>query len=255
MKKSVFAACSIFAIISLSCGTRQASEETQSSEGNNNADYDAEMTLEERLSPDGQIDGHYYVDLGLSVMWATMNVGANSPEEYGNYYAWGETTPKKEYSMFNSATYRKDIEEITGITNISDMPQYDFISGDPALDVARLDWGGNWEMPTKQWVDELVENCTCEFITYNKVNGWLLVSKENGKAIFLPAAGYRDNGVRFEKRHAEYWTGTADTRGITESYRLFIKDNSYGSFYDTDACSRYVGMPVRPIISYCSEEY
>ena len=82
----------------------------------------------------GKDEGHGYVDLGLSVKWATCNVGATSPEDYGHYFAWGERCPKEEYTRENSLTYRKDMSDI---------------AGNPQYDAATANWGGNWRMPTK----------------------------------------------------------------------------------------------------------
>ncbi len=91
---------------------------------------------EDPINPDGsdgKPEGHEYVDLGLSVKWATCNVGATKPEEYGNYYAWGETATKSEYTEDNSLTYGKQMRDI---------------SGNAQYDAATANWGGTWRMPT-----------------------------------------------------------------------------------------------------------
>ena len=129
-----------------------------------------EPTLSE---PSGTISGHDYVDLGLSVKWATCNVGASQPHGYGNYYAWGETTTKSEYTADNSRTYGK---------NMSD------ISGNSSYDAARANWGGSWRMPTKAEMKELKNKCTWKWTTQSGVNGYR-VTGPNGNSIFLPAAG------------------------------------------------------------------
>ena len=94
-------------------------------------------------------DGHEYVDLGLpsGLKWATCNVGASKPEDFGNYYAWGETSPKDEYTEDNCSTYEKQINDI---------------SGNAQYDAARANWGGKWRLPTKSEMQELRYKCTWE---------------------------------------------------------------------------------------------
>ena len=116
----------------------------------------AEYELEALSSAAGIENGYGYVDLGLSVKWATYNVGANSPEEYGNYYAWGETTTKTSYTEENCSTYGKSIGSI---------------AGNSTYDVARALWGGGWRLPTKEEFEELRDRCTWNWTTYKGVNG------------------------------------------------------------------------------------
>ena len=118
-------------------------------------------------------DGHEYVDLGLSVKWATCNVGASKPEEYGDYFAWGETSTKEEYTEENSLTYGKKMSDI---------------AGNAQYDAARANWGGSWRMPTEYEWQELIDKCKWEWgkVTGVKVNK---VTGPNGNSIFLPAAG------------------------------------------------------------------
>lgn len=112
---------------------------------NGSTRYDFEVT-------ENKINGHEYVDLGLpsGLKWATCNVGANSPSEYGDYYAWGETTTKTSYTYENSKTYNKKIGDI---------------GGNASYDAARANWGGTWRMPTKEEFDELLNKCTCTWTT------------------------------------------------------------------------------------------
>lgn len=124
----------------------------------------------------GSHEGHDYVDLGLSVKWATCNVGATTPSDYGDYFAWGETSPKEEYDEDNSKTQGK------GMGNIAGNPQYD---------VARAKWGGSWRMPTKAELEELKEKCEWTWTSTDDINGYRVTSKTNGNSIFLPAAGWR----------------------------------------------------------------
>lgn len=122
------------------------------------------------------------VDLGLSVKWACCNVGANSPEDYGDHFAWGETSPKSSYTEKN---YQHLVDYDEG--EFADLGD---ISGNPQYDAATANWGGAWRMPTKAEIIELKDNCTWEWTSLNGVNGQR-VTGSNGNSIFLPAAGYR----------------------------------------------------------------
>ena len=122
-----------------------------------------------------EINGHEYVDLGLSVKWATCNVGANKPEDYGDYFAWGETETKSSYRENNSITYGKN---------------YSDIGGRSRYDAARANWGGTWRLPTKAELEELENKCTWKWTTQNGVNGYK-VTGPNSKSLFLPAANIR----------------------------------------------------------------
>ena len=137
------------------------------------------------ISSDTTIDGHDYVDLGLpsGTLWATCNVGATNPEDYGDYYAWGETTTKSDYS---ESTY-------TYSGNPTELPT--------SADVAYVTWGSNWRMPSLAQFQELSSYTTTTWTTLNGFYGWLITSKLNGTSIFLPAAWYRrgsslNDGVR-----------------------------------------------------------
>ena len=128
------------------------------------------------------LDTHQYVDLGLSVKWATFNVGATSPEEYGDYFAWGETEPKETYSW---ATYKWCDGTDANIT------KYNTIDGktilEPTDDAAQVHRGDKWRMPTKAECQELIDSCTWEWTTSNNISGYR-VTGPNGNSIFLPAA-------------------------------------------------------------------
>ena len=125
----------------------------------------------------GTINGHKYVDLGLSVKWATCNIGASKPEDYGDYFAWGEDETKSTYTQDNSSTYGKTY--------------YTF------RDAAKTKWGGSWRMPTADECQELIDNCTWTWTTQGGHNGYKVTSKKNGNSIFLPAAGGYDTQLYF----------------------------------------------------------
>ena len=184
----------------------------------------------EKLAFKQEIDGHEYVDLGLSVKWATCNIGANKPEEYGDYFAWGETSAKFSYKNDNSKTYYRSMGDI---------------KGDSSYDAATANWGGNWRMPTKAEMQELRDRCNWEWITQNGVNGYK-VTGPNGNSIFLPAAGYCfGSSVSRVQKRGEYWGSTPNGVDPSSAYQLYFngvkrKVMSYGI--------RYYGQSVRPVI-------
>ncbi len=181
-------------------------------------------------------NGHEYVDLGLSVKWATCNVGANSPEEYGNYYAWGETTTKAEYTAENSVT--------CGLS-ISQLQSQGYIDSNGNLtaqyDAATANWGGTWRMPT---YDDLIElyNCMWTWTTQNGVNGYN-VEGPSGKSIFLPAAGYRGgSSLLFAGSDCFYWSSS----GSDNVSACVIYSGS--SNFDMNYSDRIFGLSVRPVL-------
>ncbi len=179
----------------------------------------------------GRINGHEYVDLGLSVKWATCNVGASTPEEYGDYFAWGETETKSKYTAENSVTYKK---------------RFGDISGDSRYDAARRNWGGCWRMPTKAECQELVDNCTCTWTTQGGHKGYKVTSKKNGNSIFLPAAGYRDGSSLY--RQGEWggcWSSTPHESDTGNAYHPGF--HSGGHDMGVVWGDRNYGFTVRPV--------
>ena len=172
------------------------------------------------------------VDLGLSVCWAGWNVGASSPEGYGDYYAWGETTTKSDYGESSYQYYN------SGYVNIGSN-----ISG-TRYDVARAQWGGSWRLPTKAEFQELKDRCTWTWTTYNNVNGYK-VTGPNGNSIFLPAAGNR-SGTEFNFRGSGglYWSGSLNEGSQSYAYDLYFL--SGGGRYVTYEGRRF-GLTVRPV--------
>lgn len=184
--------------------------------------------------PDDLYNGHGWVDLGLptGLRWASCNVGADGPGDYGGYFAWGETTTKSEYTDANSLMNdEKDVEDI---------------SGSPEYDVARDEWGGNWRMPTLSEFEELIENCRWESAKVNGINGYH-VTGPNGNSIFLPAGGYRREGMRAYRAGSfgSYWSSTPDTGYSKLSYNLKFLE---GGGYEVTRNSRRYGFSVRPVL-------
>ena len=178
------------------------------------------------------INGHDWVDLGLpsGLKWATCNVGASQPHEYGNFYAWGETTTKTSYSSSNSVTSGQQMSDI---------------SGNVAYDAARANWGSSWRMPTKAEMEELRDNCTWTWTTQNGVNGYR-VTGTNGNSIFLPAAGDYENELRHSIGTCVYYWGSTPADYGDSAFR--IEDESYShSNCNVDTGHRFHGHSVRPV--------
>ena len=188
----------------------------------------------------GENNGHIYVDLGLpsGLKWATCNVGASAPEEYGNYYAWGETEVKSDYTFINSLTY--DL-------SISELQSQGYIDGSgnltPSHDAATANWGGSWRMPTKAECQELVDNCIWEWTTHNGVDG-KKVTGPNGNNIFLPAAGDRlGSSLGSAGEGGDYCSSTPGESDSNCAYSLlFNSGNQYVLWVD-----RSLGLSVRPV--------
>ena len=176
-----------------------------------------------------KVNGHEYVDLGLSVKWATCNVGANKPEEYGNYYAWGETITKSSYTSVNSKTYGKVMTDIAGNVN---------------YDAARANWGGSWRMPTKAEMQELKDRCTWTWTTQNGVKGYK-VKGPNGNSIFLPAAGYRiGSSLDYAGGDGYYWSSTPYGSNSGYAFNLDVGSSNHGMY----GGFRGNGRSVRPVL-------
>ena len=179
-----------------------------------------------------EIEGYEYVDLGLpsGLLWATCNIGAKTPEEYGDYFAWGETSTKAEYTSVNSLTYYKEFNDI---------------SGNAQYDAATANWGGNWRMPTKAEQEELFTNCTWTWVTQNGVNGYKVASKTNGNYIFLPAAGYRYNSRLYDAGLWGFYWSSVPFGGDNDNAYI-IGFLNFEHFVHHNYC-RYDGRSVRPV--------
>ena len=193
----------------------------------------------------GGTGDHAYVDLGLpsGLLWATCNVGADKPEDYGSYFAWGETATKSNYDW---STYKW--------RNGDNLTKYNYNSGygtvdnktvlDPEDDAAHVNWGGGWRMPTHGEMKELKDNCTWTWTTQGGKNGYR-VTGPNGNSIFLPAAGYRDGtGLDCAGSVGYYWSSSLYWSGPDLAYVMFFLSGSVDSQFDS---SRYFGNTVRPV--------
>ena len=185
--------------------------------------------------PDG--NHPHMIDLGLpsGTKWACCNVGANKPEAYGDYYAWGETQTKSTYDWSTYKHCNGTEETCRNLGSDIAGTQYD---------VAHVKWGGSWVMPSKAQQDELRENCTSEWTTKNGVNGRIFKGK-NGGSIFLPAAGdRRDAGLYNAGSSGYYWSST---QYPSYSYRAYGPYFYSGSVFRDYSSYRYYGQSVRPV--------
>ena len=199
------------------------------------------------------------VDLGLSVKWSSVNLGASRPEDYGAYFAWGETITKSDYTLekynfrtsgdsWDNVKFSKyNTKDTCGpVDNITTLHRGE-MAGETVDDVARAKWGGNWRMPTNAEFEELLEKSNKEWTTYNGVKGYQFTSKTNGKSIFLPAAGYRF-GSYFSSLGTDgyYWSSSL----YTDSPRLAWGLLFHSGLLDRDYDSRSDGRSVRPVSEY-----
>ena len=202
-----------------------------------------DVTLEARFEK-AEINGHEYVDLGLpsGIKWATHNVGAAKPEEYGGYYAWGETEEKSNYDW---KTYKWCKGSKNTMTKYCTDSSYGTVDNKTVLDleddVAHVKWGGSWRMPTKAEQDELRKNCIWSWTTQNGINGYTVTSKSNGNSIFLPAADTRFD-TDLGDSGSYYWSSSLVEGDSDGAYSLYFYSVNFGhNFY------RYFGFSVRPV--------
>ena len=190
-------------------------------------------------------DNHEYVDLGLpsGTLWATCNIGANTPEQYGDYFAWGETAPKQVYTW---ETYKWCKGSDNSITKYCMDSSFGTVDGktelEPEDDAAYVNWGASWRIPSQDQTKELCDKCSWQWTQRNGVNGMLVIGV-NGNTIFLPAAGFRMyNNVSFAGSRGNYLS-----RSLAYSncdYYLYLESGLWIYNYYGD---RFVGQTIRPV--------
>lgn len=200
----------------------------------------------------GIINGREYVDLDLpsGTLWATCNIGASNPEDFGDYYAWGETTPKSDYSWSTYKYCKGSYVTMERYCVDSSYGYNGFTDGLTELlpqdDAATVNWGFEWQMPSLNQFQELIDSTytTIEWTTLNGMQGRKITSKSNGKSIFLPGAGYYDNTLRYGVGgYGYFWSRTLHTKYSYLAYNIsFSTGNIVTNFYD-----RYLGRSIRPV--------
>lgn len=199
-------------------------------------------------------NGHAYVDLGLpsGTLWATCNVGAKNPHDYGDYFAWGETVPKANYS---NSTYKFSKAKIHGGYTKYSYRVEDGYNGyvdklttlEPKDDAATVNWGSGWRMPTKEECEELLRHTTKKFETIHGVKGTRFTGP-NGQSVFLPATGNRVNEkLLHDGNEGSYWSSSLYT--VVSAAWLFYCDCGSEDCDMFDFGIRETGRAVRPVCS------
>ena len=210
-------------IISFAIGQQEKNESPDMGDNDIIAANQINSEDSQHQSTTGTLNGYDWVDLGLSVKWATKNVGASSPSDYGDYFAWGETRPKSSY--------------VDGQTRIATTSGHD---------TSREHWGGTWRTPTKAEFEELCNDNNCKWTWTSQGGHWgyLVTSKINRNSIFLPAAGWRDGTYRFDVGELGcYWSSTLSSSSSGSARGLYFDSDSQ----DTGDYGRGDGLSVRPV--------
>ncbi len=181
-----------------------------------------------------------------------MNVGASKPEDYGDYFAWGETSPQSS-NTYSWSSYKWRSGSDDTMTKYSINSQYGnngFTDNKTVLDLeddaAHANWGGDWRMPTKAEYLELINNTTSEWTTLNGVNGCKFTSKTNGNSIFLPAAGFRwRDRLCYDGSNGGYWSSSLVESYSDEGWSIYFLNGYVGTYYGD--CDRDHGLSLRPV--------
>ena len=203
-------------------------------------------------NPDNTENGYEYVDLGLTVKWATCNVGANAPEEYGDYFAWGEVEPKEKYTWENYKWCQGNDMTLTKYCKNEEYGYNGFTDYENTLyaedDVAKVKWGGAWRMPTDKELEELIYNCTWIQTNQHGVEGYKVIGY-NGNNIFIPCAGRLNETIKIDEGiEAEYWSNSLESYRHYNYYHISTQAYSMSSsFLSTTTVDRFLGLPIRPV--------
>jgi hypothetical protein len=190
-------------------------------------------------------DGVEAVDLGLSVKWANMNVGATKDSGFGSYFAWGEVKPKKYYSWGTYIWSQGDSKFLLKYSTSDRRIQLT-----PSDDAARANWGGEWRMPTIEEYEELInpDNCTWEWITKDGVNGYKVTGKKTGNSIFLPITGFRFyEGVQFRAIKGIYWTSILYSGNPNKAWCLEFDFSDVDISFGKLSANRFSGRCIRAV--------
>lgn len=187
--------------------------------------------------------GHRYVDLGLpsGTKWATCNVGSNLPEEYGDYFAWGETMTKETYNLDTYNLCDGSFNSQTKYCKLDNKIVLELID-----DAANVNWGGNWRIPTKEELDELHTQCIWKWECINGINGYTITGP-NDNSIFMPAAGFCIGSDSLAiGTDGGYWSSSLESNEYDNAHSLYfnLKD-----VYSNYTGLRFFGQSIRPVLS------
>ncbi len=240
MKKTIISIVAVFAAITMSAQTVNVHFKNGQTIRFNSSNVD-HVDFSEK-APDPTVSAGAVVDLGLSVYWCSCNVGAESPEEYGDYFAWGETKPKSKYTKETYSYYDSNTAQYMDIG--------DDICG-TEFDAATVNLGSDWRMPTKTEMLELVEKCSWEWTQLSGVNGFK-VTGTNGNSIFLPANGYILNETHKNPEWTFYPTGSI-SMSLGAAYRsaemLYLQGSSTPTTLNVNSNGSAIeyGVTIRPV--------
>ena len=208
--------------------SKSLAEQARPSEDPRPADDSTVLDEKEKHGGSGRgfINGHEWVDLGLSVKWATCNVGASSMYDYGDFFAWGELKAKSAYTKGNYMFRNMEIVNISGNT---------------ACDAARANWGGDWRMPTAEEFKELIDGCNWKKIIEENRSFYKIIGP-NGNSIIVPDLVAQGRWSLFGE-YASYWSSSASIGSIKASSLWLC-----GSYRGVDFTNRYIGLGVRPVL-------
>ena len=199
------------------------------------------------LSPIGYSIGHEWVDLGLSVKWATCNLGANSPQDVGDYFSWAEVYPKNVYSPENyKFSNRKKVDSFRKYGTIFEYGKVDNkIRLDTYDDAARVNWGGPWRLPTLEEQQELIEKCIWTWTQQKGQNGYLVTSKVNGNSIFLLSSGGRfmGDGTYQKGDRGLYWSSSLNYDFPFLAFSIVFSTDTF----EISSNHRAYGCTIRPV--------
>lgn len=264
MMRNIFCSCLLFAL-----GTISANAQLLVGDMNGDGSLDVsditvivstilgETSRQYIYGDDIVIDNHEYVDLGLpsGTLWATTNIGANNPQEYGNYFSWGETEGYYEgkttfdyntYIWCNGAYYK--LTKYCSYRSYGDNGYTDTLRElELADDAAFICWGSRWRIPSMdQWIELFsVNHTSTQWTTYNNTNGLMITSNINGKTLFLPAAGSRSNNtISYGGAGGGYWSRTlyADSPSSAWGVYFYVGGSGVNNY------SRYIGYSIRPVL-------
>ena len=202
-------------------------------------------------SPTGFENGYGYVDLGLpsGTLWAVNNIGATSSEEFGDYFAWGETETKKTFSAENYKWSNSTYDYLSKYCTDSSLGEVDSkVRLEIEDDAASANWGGEWRIPTCEEFEELCTNCIWTYwTTRNGINGYKITSKVNGNSIYMPTTGYYEGSTMCNRSsHGFYWSSSLNSLNNKETYVL---EYSLGNIYFRGDVCRYFGHAIRPVLN------
>ena len=207
------------------------------------------IALREKVEPEA-------VDMGLSVKWANFNIGAFHPTHCGNYFAWGETEPKETYSWATYKWCEGTDKTMTKYCSDSNYGNNGFTDNKMELDLsddaARANWGGNWRMPTKAELDQLISECTWTESTQNGIKGYTATSKHTGNSIFFPYSGYfnHDTSATIQGVGTLFYYWSSEGRSNHNAFDI----NNRARIVAVEQNTRRVGFPIRPVYDDTTEQ-